>query len=956
MAMAVGMRRCFHLGFVPVSAALCLLLSARPALAASEESTPVIARLADDGRSFRVTANGLNDFHAGWSATIERGGEPQVLSSANGQVSPGAVTTISFPKAGIELLFRLDPAPGNAGVWARAGIRNTGKEAVNLVTLTPVVAEFRVMGNPPEWLVTGLDPRTPVLTAVSEIRDPLDVHEYGGFYRRDGVGFLFGPVGDPVAYVNARFAPADEGKIAFDFAADMSRVRVDPGETRWGQQVALVMEKPRPALARWAEWVAQSHGARTDKGALTGWNNWNFLKKKDFRQELVEVTDAVRQSSGRLHPGVIQIEENALDADVLSSCRQRVAATGARFGTRLIFQAQTNLASPEVNPAIKNAVKRAVQDGFTYLKIICYFSVRGGGGKRTSFESLRDHFIAIRQEAGEDAYLLSCIPHYYYPARAAVGLTNASRVGRDAMRNDIRAAMNDVLRSYQLNNRWFAVDNDTFYTGTDVSDISEVKGGWPLVRTWMSMVGLSCGTAITSDPWYWESFKPHWRNVEVMTPPATERTEVLDLCTSKDWPRLVGHVRRKWGDSTVALLWNPGKKEQTIKLDFAAAGMDPQRRYAVWSFWDNRYLGVADGAWEANQLGPSASKHLVFTDLDRTPKKPVLIGSNLHIYCGAAEIKNITTSRSGMEIELTDAGAREGDLFIYSRWMPILKTAGGCMVSGVFNAGENVWRINLTDRQHGEAQRIELGIVLPVKQQAWFWLLIAVVLASMLFSAWRYVVGVRLQRQHALAGERSRIARDLHDEIGANLSHISILSTLAAKPSTEAATSRRHNLEVASVARQTIQAFDEILWSINPANDTLQSLSDYICRSTEGILAPVDVAFQFILDESFPARPVPPKLRHAMLLAVKEALHNILKHADARRVQVRCTMEDATFVVRITDDGLGFDPQDVRSDAGGRQGHGLENMHRRLTELGGACDIESQIGRGTTITFRLPPD
>jgi len=910
--------------------------------------------MAVDGRSFRVTANGLNDFHAGWSATIERDGKPQVLSSSKGQVSPGAVTTISFPMAGIDLLFRLDPAPGNAGMWARAGIRNTGMEAVNLMMLTPVAAEFRVVGNPAEWLVTGLDPRTPVLTAVSELKYSLDVHEYGGFYRRDGVGFLFGPVGEPVAYVNARFAPADEGKIALDFAAEMSGVRVDPGETRWGQQVALVMEKPQPALARWTDWVAQSHGARTDKGALTGWNNWNFLEKKDFRQELVEVTDAVRQSGGRLRPGVIQIEEIMTDADDLSSYRQRVAATGARFGTRPLFTEQTDLAAPEVKPERKDAVKLAVQDGFSYLKIIYYFSVRGRGGTRTSFESLRDHFTAIRQEAGEDAYLLSCIPYHYYPARAVVGLTDSSRIGRDAMRNDIRSAMNDVLRSYQLNSRWFAVDNDTFYMGTDVSDISEIKGGWPLVRTWMSMVGLSCGTAITSDPWYWESFKPYWRNVEVMTPPATERTEVLDLCTSKDWPRLVGHVRREWGDSTVALLWNPGEKEQTIKLDFAEAGMDPQRRYAVWSFWDNRYLGVAQGAWDANQLGPSASKHLVFTGLDRTPKKPVLIGSNLHIYCGAAEIKNITTSRSGMEIELTDAGAREGDLFIYSRWMPVLKKAGGCMVSGVFSAGENVWRINLTDRRCGAAQRIELAIVLPVTQQAWFWMLIAVVTASLLFAAWRYVVGVRLQRQHALAGERSRIARDLHDEIGANLSHISILSTLAAKPSAEAATSRLHNLEVASVARQTIQAFDEILWSINPANDTLQSLSDYICRSTEEILVRVNVAFQFTLDESFPARTVPPQLRHGILLAVKEALHNILKHASPSRVHVQCTMNGGTFIIRLTDDGCGFDLQAIRAGAGGRQGHGLENMHRRLTDLGGTCDIESQVGSGTTITFRLP--
>ncbi len=87
------------------------------------------------------------------------------------------------------------------------------------------------------------------------------------------------------------------------------------------------------------------------------------------------------------------------------------------------------------------------------------------------------------------------------------------------------------------------------------------------------------------------------------------------------------------------MLWNPGTSEAAITLDFARAGLDPQRRYAVWSFWDNRYLGVAKGSWTTPTLAPSASQHLCFTDLDRTPNKPVLVGSNLHIFCGGAEIR-----------------------------------------------------------------------------------------------------------------------------------------------------------------------------------------------------------------------------------------------------------------------------------------------------------------------------
>jgi signal transduction histidine kinase len=212
-----------------------------------------------------------------------------------------------------------------------------------------------------------------------------------------------------------------------------------------------------------------------------------------------------------------------------------------------------------------------------------------------------------------------------------------------------------------------------------------------------------------------------------------------------------------------------------------------------------------------------------------------------------------------------------------------------------------------------------------------------------------------MKAQAALAEERARIARDLHDEIGANLTHISILSTVAAQPTTEPQTANRHSIEAANVAQQTIRAFDEILWSINPKNDTLRSLSHYICRYAEETLAPAGVRHRFDLDESFPALPLPPHCRHGMLLAVKETLNNVLKHAAASRVEIRCGMESGrVFLVRVTDDGRGFDRDGSDTELPRRQGLGLENLQRRLEELGGECHIESRFGHGTQVTFRLP--
>jgi len=91
----------------------------------------------------------------------------------------------------------------------------------------------------------------------------------------------------------------------------------------------------------------------------------------------------------------------------------------------------------------------------------------------------------------------------------------------------------------------------------------------------------------------------------------------------------------------------------------------------------------------------------------------VVIGSNLHIYCGAADLKNVTSTPSGINIELTDAGAREGDLFLYSANPLIAGSAAGCKVNLVEAAGENVWRIHVEDREIGRPQKILLGFKKP---------------------------------------------------------------------------------------------------------------------------------------------------------------------------------------------------------------------------------------------------
>jgi signal transduction histidine kinase len=956
-------------------AAMALLTAVIPIR--SDAGQPVVAAFVSGGRSLTLEAEGFGEWRSGYSAKVVAGGQEWELNSNAGdlvsstaaaetEMTPqGAASvttkTIHFPEHEISLVHRVGKIPGTSLVLMQSGIANRGKQPVQLVSVTPMRMEFAVKGQPSDWWITALndsvETASPV-TSLARAEQAIPVFENGGFYRKDGTGFLFGPVGSPVAYVNASVAMTQPGCVAFNYSADMSRVQVDPGETRWGQQMAILLEPPREALARWTEWVATTHGARTGRGSLSGWNSWQFLGGQVSGKDVQAVVEATRRLPERLRPAVIQIdggyedpsgakESNERFPEGLEFYAKQIASTGARPGLLLESLNPQGYFTPWEESA-KHAWE-LVGKGYSYFKLNTQKITQNapGDGRRTSFEVIRDGFSTIRKAVGEDVYLLN---NDLKPNRAALGYVDAHRIGVESRRAALRPVFDDVLRGFQIQGRWGAVDSDAYFLGTDLENISSIAGGWPIVRTWTSMVGLSCGNAITSDPWYREDFKPLLRNVETMTPPAQERTEVLDLCTGREFPRLMGHVERDWGHMAVALLWNPGTTERTVKLDFKEVGLLPERRYAVWSFWDDRFLGVAKGSWTTPSLSPSASQHLRFTDLDQTPDRPVLIGSNLHIYCGAAEIQRVTSLQGGMEIELTDAGAREGDLFVYSRLTPVLKSATGCKVDKIEYAGENVWRIAVEDRRTGMPQRVEMSIQLPMWKQPWFWWLVALAAASVLFSAWRYLASLRLEREHALQQERSRIAQDLHDNIGANLAQIGLLTEQVEQAVGDPAEMRAQLDRIFNVSHATAKELDAVVWAVDPANDTLEEFARYIHGYAEDYLGMAGIRCHFTSTESMPDVHLSASLRHHLLMVVKEALHNVVGHAAATVVTLGLGIEDKHILLEIADDGRGLPPAGEM-----HPGNGLQNIKSRAAEAGGSCEfLTPESGSGTLVRLTVP--
>ena len=204
----------------------------------------------------------------------------------------------------------------------------------------------------------------------------------------------------------------------------------------------------------------------------------------------------------------------------------------------------------------------------------------------------------------------------------------------------------------------------------------------------------------------------------------------------------------------------------------------------------------------------------------------------------------------------------------------------------------------------------------------------------------------RIEREHALEAERSRIARDLHDDLGASLTEISVLASTGQRPKADETMQAGLFQAIAGKARKLIAALDVIVWAVDPEDNSLQSFADYVTGHTEDFFSHTNISCRFKVPVAFPAVTLEGRVRHDLLMAVKEAFNNIVRHAEATEVEFRMAVEDSRLVIEVADNGKGFD--------GGRDGHGLKNLPARLIKLGGACAINSQVGGGTTVSFQLP--
>ena len=204
------------------------------------------------------------------------------------------------------------------------------------------------------------------------------------------------------------------------------------------------------------------------------------------------------------------------------------------------------------------------------------------------------------------------------------------------------------------------------------------------------------------------------------------------------------------------------------------------------------------------------------------------------------------------------------------------------------------------------------------------------------------------EQQRALALERARIARDLHDDLGSSLTEISMLATAGPGLKLPAAEAAERMETIAGKSRTLVNALDEIVWAVDPERDTLASVARYLASYAEEYLAGLKIACRVQIPNSSPDQVVSGQVRHHLFLAVKEALNNAIRHGGATEIGFRVRVSADRLLISITDNGSGFDT------AGRSNGHGLLNLQKRLEHLHGRCELESTPGAGTTVSLQLP--
>ncbi len=272
--------------------------------------------------------------------------------------------------------------------------------------------------------------------------------------------------------------------------------------------------------------------------------------------------------------------------------------------------------------------------------------------------------------------------------------------------------------------------------------------------------------------------------------------------------------------------------------------------------------------------------------------------------------------------------------------------------------GDYVFRAWATDelgRPTGPSLRLPVEVRPEFYATGWFRLLGVVLLGAGMLGGVRYLTWRRMQREvqrleqrRVVDEERTRMARDIHDEMGARFTQISLLAGRALKAAPPDESVREPIRTISGAAKELAAALEEIVWAANPSHDSLEGFSNYLSQYAVASLRDAGLRCRLNIPTFLPSQALASGVRHRLIMAVKEALNNALKHSRATEVHVQLELDGTRLRVTVTDNGVGFDPATVK------RGNGLDHSARRMEEIGGVCVVESRPGGVTAIRLDVP--
>lgn len=246
----------------------------------------------------------------------------------------------------------------------------------------------------------------------------------------------------------------------------------------------------------------------------------------------------------------------------------------------------------------------------------------------------------------------------------------------------------------------------------------------------------------------------------------------------------------------------------------------------------------------------------------------------------------------------------------------------------------------------------------PFWRTWWFLTVVSLCIVGLIAGIVHYISTQKLQRQlaalrqqEALEKERARIARDIHDQLGASLTQVALLGELVEADKDSPAEVEGHARQISQTARETTRTLDEIVWTVNPSNDTLEGLANYVCKYTQDYLGVAGIRYRLEVPPDLPPAEIQPEVRHNVFLAAKEAVTNIVRHAQAKSAWIRLRLEPDGFTFEIADDGRGLAGMDEKRAA---TRNGLRNMRKRMEDVGGNFAMTAAPEGGLLIRLSAP--